>query len=101
MQPEEKIDTLEEPVQALCRELAEELGLTVLPSDAEYLGRFTALAANEVNHTVIADSSRVETNITVKPEAEIEESCWVHPSTAIDVELAPLTRDHILPLVFS
>lgn len=101
MQPGGKIDPHEEPVQALCRQLAEELGLTVLPSDAKYVGRFTAPAANEVNHTVIADVFHIETSITVKPEAEIEDACWVDLSTPIDLELAPLTRDHILPLVSS
>jgi 8-oxo-dGTP diphosphatase len=34
----------------------------------------------------------------VTPAAEIDEIAWVAPTAAIDLALAPLTRDHVLPL---
>jgi 8-oxo-dGTP diphosphatase len=35
---------------------------------------------------------------TISPSAEIEEVLWVDLAADIDVPLAPLTRDHVLPL---
>jgi hypothetical protein len=34
----------------------------------------------------------------VAPAAEIEEIAWFDPTAVPDLPLAPLTRDHILPL---
>jgi 8-oxo-dGTP diphosphatase len=34
----------------------------------------------------------------VKPGAEIEEILWIDPAEVAPVELAPLTRDKLLPL---
>lgn len=99
MQAGGKIDAGEQPVRALCRELGEELNLTVLPSEMHYVGRFTAPAANEVEQRVVAEVFHLCTEIDVAPSAEIEEVRWVTPAQANDLELAPLTRDHLLPLV--
>ena len=40
--------------EALVRELEEELGIRIEPHVPEYLGAFTAHAANETKHTVRA-----------------------------------------------
>jgi 8-oxo-dGTP pyrophosphatase MutT (NUDIX family) len=101
MQPGGKIELKEPPVHALCRELAEELGISIAPSDAEYIGQYSAPAANEAGHIVVADLFRVETASIVNPAAEIEEVSWVVPEGPISLDLAPLTRDHVLPMVTS
>jgi len=101
MQPGGKIELEEPPVDALCRELAEELGISINPSEAEYIGQYSAPAANEVAHTVVADLFRIETASSVSPAAEIEEVSWVVPQEPNNLDLAPLTRDHVLPLVAS
>jgi 8-oxo-dGTP pyrophosphatase MutT (NUDIX family) len=98
MQPGGKIDAGESPAQALVRELHEELGLRVDPAQAIHLGRFSAPAANEPGFEVQAELFRVQCTETVNPAAEIEEVTWLSADQATDLDLAPLTRDLILPL---
>lgn len=100
MQPGGKIDENEEPVCALCRELYEELGLVIMPEDADYLGCFSAPAANEVNCIVRAELFRVLLNVEVGAQAEIEETLWMQPSSQALLHLAPLTRDVVLPAIW-
>lgn len=97
MQPGGKIEPGEEAIEALCRELREELQVHIARSSVSYLKRFSAPAANEPGHTVIAEVFHVSITATVEPAAEIEEIFWVNPSAASPLNLAPLTRDHILP----
>ncbi|HCN62637.1 MAG TPA: DNA mismatch repair protein MutT [Pseudomonas sp.] len=97
MQPGGKIDAGEQPAEALARELHEELGLIIEPTDAVYLGNFSAPAVNEPGYTVEAELFQVTIDEPVSPAAEIEEVRWIDPATDGDLILAPLTRDLILP----
>lgn len=97
MQPGGKIEAHEQPVNALARELEEELGLVIDPSQATFLGQFSAPAANEPGFVVKAEIFLLSIDSVVTPAAEIEEVLWIDPATDGDVTLAPLTRDLILP----
>jgi len=97
MQPGGKIEPGESAAAALSRELAEELGLAVVPESLTPLGRFVAPAANEPGFTVEADVFRVPYSGDAKPGAEIAEIALIDPA-APDRPLAELSRRHILPL---
>jgi 8-oxo-dGTP diphosphatase len=97
MQPGGKIDAGEQPVEALARELHEELNVRIEPSQAVYLGRFSAPAANEPGFTVQAELFQVQIDVPVTPAAEIEEVRWIDPAGDGGLHLAPLTRELILP----
>jgi 8-oxo-dGTP pyrophosphatase MutT (NUDIX family) len=99
MQPGGKIELGEQPVDALRRELDEELGLVIQPGEATCLGRFTAPAANEPGCLVEAHIFRVDISGDVYPAAEIEDALWVLPASADDLDLAPITRAYVLPLL--
>jgi 8-oxo-dGTP pyrophosphatase MutT (NUDIX family) len=99
MQPGGKIDPNEDGLAALAREVQEELGCSIRSATARFLGRFTAAAANEVGETVIADLYGVEVDGDPKAAAEIEELAWIHVTAPGEYLLAPLTREHVLPLL--
>ncbi|AWY43005.1 NUDIX domain-containing protein [Pseudomonas putida] len=97
MQPGGKIEAHEQPVNALARELEEELGLIIDPAHASFLGQFSAPAANEPGFVVKAEIFLLNIDAQVTPAAEIEEVIWIDPAGDGDLVLAPLTRDLILP----
>lgn len=100
MQPGGKPEAGERPEAALIRELEEELHFTVAPDELVPVGRFTNTAANEPGHTVCADIFRISADRSAfEPTAEIEEVIWFEPELHQDVKLAPLTENHLLPLL--
>ena len=99
MQAGGKIDPGETAAVALVRELHEELLLVVEPSDLDYLGRFHAPAANETGYVVDAEVFFVSVRGQAVASAEIDELIWVSPLEALDVPLAPLTSEVLLPLL--
>jgi 8-oxo-dGTP diphosphatase len=92
----------EEPLVALVRECAEEIGLVVDPDAVVSLGRFSAPAANEPDHVVVADVFAVDLPAGFEPEprAELAELVWVdpaapvttHPVAALSVDLLSRAR---------
>jgi len=99
MQPGGKRDPGEDDATALARELDEELGCRVVAGSARPLGEFVAPSANEPGWTVRAAVYAVDVTGEITPRAEIEDIAWIDPVAAHGLTLAPLTRDHVLPLL--
>jgi 8-oxo-dGTP diphosphatase len=97
MQAGGKIGPGETAPTALAREIREELGCAV--ASCRPLGVFRAPAANEDGWTVEADLFAVGLSGEVRSAAEIEEILWRAPDDVEGLTLAPLTRDHVLPLI--
>ena len=98
MQPGGKRDAGEDDITALARELDEELGCCLVPDSIQALGEFDAISANEPGFRVRAALYEIAVTGAIAPKAEIEAMLWVDPAAPIDIPLAPLTRDHVLPL---
>jgi 8-oxo-dGTP diphosphatase len=98
MQPGGKREPGESDVAALSREIVEELGCRVTAASARPLGIFDCAAANEPGFRVRAAVFAVDVEGAIRPRAEIDQIAWVHPRAIPDLPLAPLTRDHVLPL---
>jgi 8-oxo-dGTP diphosphatase len=98
MQPGGKRDDGEDDVAALSREIAEELGCGVVRGSIRPLGEFDAIAANEPGFRVQACLYGIDVVGEITPSQEIDETIWIDPAAPPDIPLAPLTRDHVLPL---
>ena len=92
-----KIDAGETALEALGREIAEELGCGI-GGAPEPLGRFSAPAAFEAGHRVEAELFAVALDGEIALTAEIEEAVWHDPADLESRPLAPLARTHALPL---
>lgn len=98
MQPGGKPEAGETGAETLSREIEEELGLRVRPGDLTPLGSFTAPAANEPDHLVVADVFAADIGAQQPVvAAEIEELRWITRADADTIEVAPLAREYFLP----
>jgi 8-oxo-dGTP diphosphatase len=98
MQPGGKRDPGEDDTAALSREIAEELGCSVVLASVRPLGEFDAIAANEPGWRVQASLYGIDVIGDIAPSREIDETIWIDPAAPPDIPLAPLTRKHVLPL---
>ena len=102
MQPGGKVEPGEHPADTLVRELHEELGLELDAAGFTHWGRFHAAAANEKNHVVDCDMYQVDFTLVAQQlplsvAAEIEELMWLDPTSVHDLEIAPLSLEHVFP----
>jgi 8-oxo-dGTP diphosphatase len=98
MQPGGKRDPGEDDVTALAREIGEELGCDLVSGSIRPLGEFDAVSANEPGFRVRASLYGIAVTGEIAPQAEIDAMVWIDPAAPPDIPLAPLTRDHVLPL---
>jgi len=98
MQAGGKIEAGESALDALSRELREEIGHELDLDRTEYLGSFRAIAANEPDTVIRAEVFALAVSQDFTASGEIEELLWLESGDVSGIELAPLTRDTILPL---
>ncbi len=87
----------EPPLEALEREIGEELDCGIDRAACRSLGIFRAPAANEPGFTVEAELFAVALEGVPRPWGEIEEIRWVDPDGELPDPMAQLAREHALP----
>jgi len=94
-----KIEAGETPLEALRRELKEELNLTVDASSLTYLGHHQTQAVNEADTWVQATIFHLYLEeITLFPQAELAEIKWLTLDNYQHLPLAHLIKEFGIPL---
>ena len=99
MLPGGKPETGETPAQTAVREVQEEVGVALHAETLRPLGVLRAAAANEDGFEVEADVFEHALDAPVAVGAEIAELRWLDPDAPLPLDLAPLLRDRVLPLL--
>ena len=97
MLPGGKPGAEETALDALAREVGEELDCGLDRTACRSLGIFRAPAANEPGFMVEAELFAVSLEGAPRPCGEIEEVLWVDPEGELPNPMAQLAREHALP----
>ena len=99
MLPGGKFEPGEGPGAAACREVYEELGVTVAQEDLALLGSWTGAAANELD--TLVDATVYLSTVAIAPvaSAEIVELRWVNLTAEAEpgFPFAPLLLEFVFP----
>ncbi len=97
--PGGKLEAGETVVQALEREMREELQISIDTSDLELLGSFFAIAAGKENTKLQMDVYIINNfNGELIPSSEVEEMKWVNTQTEA-IELGSIFKHDVMPLL--
>lgn len=97
--PGGKLENNEDSVQALAREMTEEVRVNIDTSSLECLGSFTAPAAGKEGMTVQMDVYIVHDYTGIPtPSSEIEEIKWIDSNTS-GIELGSIFQHEVMPLL--
>jgi 8-oxo-dGTP pyrophosphatase MutT (NUDIX family) len=97
--PGGKLEQEETPIQALARELAEEVQIEIDIDSLEHLGTFEAEAIGQEDVRLVMDVYMInDFNDDPIPSSEIEEIRWINTQTQ-DIVLGSIFEHEIMPLL--
>lgn len=96
--PGGKLEGSESQVQALIRELEEELGIVVTEADLEFIGNYYAEAAGGSGKSLKMGAWRVKRYVgVISPQSEIEEIVRVSSDLPEGMEVGSIFEHNIVP----
>lgn len=98
IQPGGKLEAGETEIEAVIRELNEEMGITVTENDLEKIGDYYAQAAGQAGSRLKLAAYLVKSYVgSPQPQAEVEEIRGFNSTKPEGVELASILEHDIIP----
>lgn len=96
--PGGKAEHEEGAIQALSREIKEELGIDLDIASLSFLGEFKDILSGKIDELVHVDLYQGEVNGQMRPCSEVKRLIWFAKNDDWD-KLAPVTRNKIMPVL--